>query len=1110
MKHFCSILLLLVLPFTGTTQTQQRLFSLLPSEKTGVTFENTITDEKAHNILIYSNYYGGAGVGIGDFNNDGLDDLYFTGNLVGDRLYKNNGDLVFEDITKQAAGILDDGSWSSGVAIADVNNDGLVDIYVCKELYDDKPALRRNKLYINKGNFTFEEKAAEYGLDNDQRTRHATFLDYNKDGFLDLFILNQPPNPGNYSELYGINWRQPRFSPRLYRNNGNGSFTDVSETAGVLKPCFPNSVSASDFNNDGWTDIYVANDFEAPDLLYINQGDGTFVNIIEEASRHISYFSMGVDAADINNDGWLDLMVLDMIAEDNYRLKANMSGMDPEAFWKTLDEGGHYQYMHNTLLLNNGNNVFSDIAHLAGVSSTDWSWANLIADFDNDGLRDIYVTNGLLRDIRNSDAAKTFPAYVQKTIDEFIRKHPNKGNVSIWDILDLDEALALLPSVKLSNYMFRNKDGLVFEKVMEDWGIAQKTFSNGAAYSDLDKDGDLDLVVNNINEVAHIYRNNAEKVGANNFLRVRLHDSKHKVPVLNARLKIDYAGKQQIFELTSVRGIYSTSECAAHFGLGQHDKIDVLTITWPNKTTTVLKDLETNQLLDIDYRKYKKQPAKPQAVKKQYHFEDVSDAVNIDFCHRENDFDDFDKQVLLPHRLSTFGPAVAVGDVNGDQLEDFYAGGAKGQQGQLFVQTEDGTFKKSEINPWNEDKEKEDVKAVFFDIDNDGDNDLYVVSGGNAYPANSEMYQDRLYINMGKGTFVKAPDLAIPRLRESGGCVVPFDFDNDGDKDLFVGTRHWPWKYPSPTTSRILENNDGRLKDITKEIAPDLLDIGMVTDAIWSDFDQDGRVDLMVVGEWMPVTILKFDGKKFKRVDQSLLDKNAGWWFSIEAADFDKDGDEDYIIGNLGQNHKYNASEHEPFEIYYSDFDENGTGDIVLSHFNFGERVPVRGRSCSSQQVPTIKNKFQTYDLFASADLDKIYGVNELDQALHYQVPSFASIYLENLGDGKFRTRTLPVRAQFSPVNAIVIDDFNKDGHLDVLLGGNFYATEVETTRHDAGVGLLLTGDGKGNFKAISPLESGLLIPYDVKELSIIHVAKEKYILCASNNDKLRLLKWED
>ncbi|GAA3584568.1 VCBS repeat-containing protein [Snuella lapsa] len=1085
---------------------------MLPSTHTNIDFNNKVQDEIEHNILIYSNYYGGAGVGVGDFNNDGLQDVFFAGNLVSDRLYMNIGNMQFEDIT-QPSGIQDNGGWSSGVIIGDINNDGWQDIYVTRELYDHKPELRKNKLYINtsKNNannkITFKESAEEFGLDNTERTRHATFLDYNKDGYLDVFLLNQPPNPGNYSEMYYVNRKQEKFAPRLYKNNGDNTFTDVTKNAGLLKTGNANSVSVFDANNDGWQDIYLANDYASPDAFYLNNGNGTFTSITNDALRHISYFSMGVDAADINNDGKLDLMVLDMVAEDNYRLKSNMSGMNPNAFWKIVQNGGHYQYMFNTLQLNHGVYEgipqFGDIAQMAGVPSTDWSWSNVIADFDNDGLKDIYVTNGLMRDIRNTDSDKKVGKYITKVADDFVKNNPNGGTVSIWDILDLEEALSLIPSVKLANYAYKNVDGLTFSKVSNEWGLDEKTFSAGCAYGDLDNDGDLDLVVNNVNDVASVYRNNSNQKANYNYLRIKLTNQKTNKTLQGARVEVVQDKQHQLYEFTSVRGMYSSSEQIAHFGFSKNSEIDSVIVTWPDQEKSIIKSIALNQLLTIDYNTSKRVTLN-QNTNSETMFTEIE---NFKHKHVENDFDDFKKQVLLPHKQSQFGPALASGDVNGDGMEDIFIGASMGRPATLYLQKEKGKFIIKPNKAFLEDAIFEDIDALFLDVENDGDLDLYVVSGGNNWEANSENYQDRLYLNDGKGSFSKSKK-KLPQLTESGACVRAFDYDDDGDLDLFVGGRHSPWDYPSPVTSRILKNDNGKFSDVTRSIAGDLVNIGMVTDAVWLDYNKDGLTDLVLTGEWMPITFIKNTGDKFQKdTANNGLSNSNGWWYSIAAADMDNDGDMDLVAGNLGLNYKYKASEKAPFEVFYDDFDNNGQKDIVLSYYNFGEQFPLRGRSCSSQQVPKIAQEIKSYDLFASLNLSEVYGETNLASALHYEAKTFASVYIENKGNGLFQSTKLPNEVQISNINDIVLEDFDNDGYKDILCAGNMYPVEVETTRNDASVGLYLKGNGRGLFKPLSSQESGFFMPYDTKKLVPVKINGVDCIIGAINNGAFKTFK---
>ena len=1082
-----------ILIFSFFLSSQETLFTLVDNSKTGINFSNELVDTKEHSIFLYANYYGGAGVGIGDFDNDGLEDIFFAANLLDDKIYKNLGNFEFEDKTKMS-GIINNGSWSTGVTVADVNNDGLLDIYVSCELYDDAPVLRRNKLYINQGSFKFKESASEWGVDVDRRTRHSVFFDYNNDGLLDLYLLNHPPNTGNFSPFFGKDMSLPEYNLQLFENKGN-HFVDVTESAGLNRSGFPNAAVIGDFNKDGWPDIYVANDFDSPDFLYFNNKDKTFTYATETSLRHTSFYSMGVDAADINNDSHLDLMVLDMTAEDNFRLKSNMSGMNPDSFWKVVNDGGHYQYMFNTLQLNNGNDTFSDIAQFTGTAATDWSWSSLVADFDNDGQKDIYITNGLLRDIRNTDADKKIADIVSKKINEYIIQNPNNTEITLWDVVDLKELLDLLPSQKLKNYYYKNHGNLEFSNITDSSGLNQPSFSHGASYVDLDNDGDLDLVVNNVNDKPFIYENNSENNG-NNFIRLKMVDDR---PALGTKVKMYYDKEFQYFETTNVRGIYSTSEDVVHFGINKSKAIDSILIEWPDQTLQKIINPKINKTHKV-YKEGININSKLNINDDKRFNEDKS---ILNYTHRENYFNDYEKQVLLPHKLSQLGPAIAKGDINGDGLEDLFIGGASGQEASVYIQNEN-SFEKIDNDIWTKHKALEDIDAVFFDSDNDGDLDLYVVSGGNEFMPNSSTYLDRLYINDGNGNFTFRREL-LPSNFESGSVVKAFDFDNDGDLDLFVGSRMKPWNYPEPASSYLLVNENGKFSNYNTD---QFTDLGLVTDAEWFDYDNDGDSDIVVVGEWMPITVFKNQDGNFikEEINTNLGCSSTGWWYSIEVGDLNNDKLPDLIVGNLGLNYKYKASVDEPFEVFYDDFDENGTKDIVLAYYNYGIQFPLRGFSCSSQQVPDLKDKFEKYDIFASLDVQEVYGEENLENALRLSVNTFESAALIN-NESFFDFKPLPNYAQFSSVNDIIIKDFDNDQINDLLIVGNMYHAEIETARNDAGNGLFLKGVGDGSFKEVSVSESGFFAPGDSKKIITLNLGNNDIILVANNNDRIQIFK---
>ncbi|MEO9571968.1 MAG: VCBS repeat-containing protein [Polaribacter sp.] len=1063
------------------------IFNKLSSKKTNVTFSNNLKETDSLNYFKYTSIYMGGGVSLGDINNDGLIDIFFTGNQVSNKLYLNKGNLQFEDITKNA-NISGDKRWYTGSTMADVNNDGYLDIYCAVA---GKNGVKNNQLFINNKDNTFAEKANDYQIDDTANSVQSTFFDYDNDGDLDLYVANYPishPSTSNMVYKHKMSKVSLQESDKLYRNDGD-KFTDVTEISGVKNYSFSLGISASDLNNDGWQDLYISNDYSVPDFLYINNQDGTFKEVIKDATSQTSFYGMGIDVSDINNDGFLDVFQVDMDSNNNRRQKANMASMNPKLFFETVFYGFHYQYMHNCLQLNSGlieNGIpkFSNISRLAGTSSTDWSWGPLFADFDNDGLKDLYITNGTRREVNNKD---------------FFRKI-DKIEYEKYSLL---EKTKMIPSEKIDNFMFKNSGNLDFKNVGKKWGLEHKGFSNGAAYADLDNDGDLELIVNNIDEEATIFNNNSSK--NSNYLKIRFNGGSKNKFGLGTRVYAFTGAKKQMQELTLTRGFQSSVAPEIHFGFNKEKKIDSLQIIWNNGNIQTLKETATNQLLTINYADARPNLNKKIINKKETLFTEVDNLLQPK--HKENELNDFDKQVLLPHKMSTLGPALAVADVNNDGLEDYFIGGSFGNPSQMYLQKE-GDFIKIEIPSIEKDKLSEDLGALFFDADSDGDKDLYVVSGGYEFAQNSSMLQDRFYENDGKGGFKKLVN-SLPKFSSSGSKAYQLDYNKDGKQDILVLGRQVSGKYPLPATSYLLKNNSTPLNIKFEDTSTTLFsDLGMATSAVITDFNNDSWQDIIIVGEWLPIKIFKNNKGIFEDVSEKMgiTKDTTGWWWSINQGDFDNDGDIDYILGNNGLNYKYKATENETFDIYVNDFDKNNKSDIVLSYYNDGKQYPLRGRQCSSEQIPGIKNKFKNYDEFSTATLIDVYGKNNLENALHYQVKSFASIYLENKGDS-FAIHKLPVEAQFSSIQKILVNDYDKDGNLDVLIAGNLHNSEVETPRNDASYGLFLKGNGRGIFKATSVLESGFYTSGDVKEMSEITINNKKHIIIGKNNDEIQYLK---
>ena len=1092
------IAVLLLASMSCSSPDQPIGFTKIPANKSGIDFANTLQETHSYNYFTYPYMYLGGGVAIGDINNDGLEDIFFSGNMVENKLYLNLGDFQFEDITV-SAGIQGDDRWYSGVTFVDINADGFVDLY-CS--VNGKFGPHNNELYVNNGDNTFTEKAAEYGIDCPNISMQSTFFDYDMDGDLDLYVANYPPTsfvaPVEYYHYMLEN--HPKYDSDILLRNDGGKFTDVTEEAGLRNFGLSLGVVTSDINNDGYPDIFVSNDFNAPDFLYLNNQDGTFTDITDTSLQQISFFGMGADISDYNNDGLVDIFQLDMSAEDNFRSKANMSAMNPAAFYSSVDLGLNHQYMYNSLQLNQGSlegeiPMFSNVSRLAGVASTDWSWAGLVADFDNDGWKDIFVTNGVRRDVNNKD----FYAEHREFFDKMEKDSAYQGKE---EQVRLKNYLDKLPSQKLPNYMFQNQRDLTFKKVADAWGLNEETFSNGVAFSDLDNDGDLDLVVNNLEDIASIYRNESN----NNFLTCTI-EGDGKVLCQGTRLFLYTRDGCQMQEYNQVRGYLSSVTPRLHFGLGEAEAIDSLVVHWVDGQKSVLTDVEPNQFLELSYNTLSRKTQEKEAKAGNRLF--TRRPLKNSFKHQENNFNDFEIEVLLPHKNSTWGPCLAVGDLNGDGLDDYVAGGAIGQVSEVYLQTSQGDFELLEIPDFIKDRYHEDLGIELLDADGDDDLDIYIVSGGNELPAGSPAYEDRLYINQGNGAFSRAHD-ALPKVHVSGLAVSACDYDQDGDVDLFVGGRLVPRNYPKPAASYILKNESTDEVRFERVQPAGWDTMGLVTDAKWIDFDSDGWQDLVLVGEWMPITFLKNNQGAFENVTEDLLPGNTrGWWYSVAEGDFDGDGDVDLIAGNLGKNYKYKASRENPFKIYLNDFDRNLTGDIVLSYEVGDTEYPVRGRQCSSEQMPAIKMKFKDYNSFASATLKQIYTTEMLENSLSYEVHSFASVYLENV-DGKYSIRPLPNEAQISSINKMLVKDFNQDGHLDVVAMGNLYNAEVETPRNDASFGWYLAGDGKGNFTSVTMDKSGLMVVGDVRGLEFIGVGGKSHMLVARNDDYLQMIHIQD
>lgn len=1062
-------------------------FLSLAADQTGIDFANNLPEDAYRNIMRYQYYYNGGGVAIGDVNGDGLPDVCFSSNTSAPRLYLNQGGMAFREAKNAGLELPAKATWNTGISMVDVNGDGHLDIYLCRS-GNLQLTNRMNLLYINKGDGTFKERAALFGLNDPGYSVQANFFDYDKDGDLDMYLANHGINFYGRDPQGKVSNAPDQYSgDKLYRNDGD-RFTNITKEAGIYERAFSYGlgVSIGDLNQDGWDDIYVSNDFFEHDYLYWNQGDGTFKEGIKNAARQISYFGMGNTLADLNNDQLLDIMVVDMTAHDHYRRHANLAGLSYEKFWDFVDKGYHYQYMFNSLNINNGNATFSNQAQLAGIAQTDWSWAPLAADFNNDGRTDLYITNGLRKDVLNLDFInnidKRFAKYIgangQLPEDRFV------------------EMLQTMPAEKVGNFFYRNEGDLQFTDVREQWGANTPSFSTGAAYADLDQDGDLDLVVNNIDAPAFVFENQGTK---GPYLRVQLKGKGKNKFAWGAKVRVMDGNTTQFQQQYPICGYQSSVEPVLHFGLSS-DALITIQVEWTDGQVSTLDNVKPNQTVEIAQKDAGAAP-EPAALKPTA----FEPSLELNQKHTENQFDDFKREFLLPHKMSALGPALAVADVNGDGLEDFFLGGAKGLPASLNLQKPDGAFQQIR-DPWLDERLHEDGGAAFFDADGDGDADLYVTSGGNEYEVGSKYYKDRLYLNDGQGAFTHVSD-ALPDLRSSNGLVAAADYDGDGDVDLFVGGRQTPGAYPTGTQSYLLQNDgQGRFTNATPQLAPEGLN-GMVTDALWSDFNGDGQLDLLVVGAWMAPRFFQQAGDNFKEVTASTgLEAISGWYFSLDGADFDGDGDTDYLLGNLGLNHRFKASQEAPFSIYAADFDDNGTVDMVPAYHYDGKAYPLYGRNVMQEQLISIKKAYPSYSDYARATMQEIFPSDALAKAQKVEAQTFASLYLENKGNGQFSARSLPRPAQVSPIMDMAIDDYNGDGSMDIIIAGNLYGFEYRTARADAGNGLLMLGDGQGHFEPQSISQSGIFLPGDVKALTPLQYQGKTGLLIGQNDGPVELL----
>jgi enediyne biosynthesis protein E4 len=1100
-------MLYILLPFlwiSGCSTEEESLFTLLDSTHTNIIFENTLTDTPEFNILNYLYFYDGGGVAAGDLNNNGLPDLFFVGNMVPDRLYQNQGDFVFEDITESAGFDHDENAWATGVTMADVNGSGYLDIYISRVNYLTKEGA--NQLFINNGDLTFTEKAEEYGLDFRGYSTQAVFFDYNNNGRLDLFLLNHSFHGENtYGEADVLrSIYDPKAGDKLFRNDGD-TFTDVTEEAGIISSAlgYGLGVAVSDINKNGWPDIYIGNDFHEDDYLYINNGDGTFTESLYSMIGHTSQSSMGNDIADINNNGYVDIISLDMMPEDHETFMRS-GGPDIELIARTKkDFGFGEKNARNTLQINRGLSPegipkFSETAFSSGVAKSEWSWAALFFDVENDGYKDLFVTNGMVRRPNDLD-------FVRRARD--IRQRIAEGSVPESEF----ELIGLMPEVKVPNYFYKNLDGKHFENRAEEWGVSQPSFSSGAVYADLNKNGRLDLVVNNANMPAFIYRNNEPEGENHSYLKVKLNGAQWNFTGIGSKV-ILYSDDQIFYqENYPTRGFQSSVDHILHFGLGEIESADSLLVVWPDHRYEVLYDVELNRLLELEIENAAGhfEYSRLHRSYDQAAFEDISDQLNISFRHRENNFNDFTREPLIPYKLSTQGPALAVADVNGNGLDDFYIGGAHGQPGRLYIQQDDGSFLSENDELFDGDLVSEDVDALFFDANGNGLNDLYVVSGGSERTGNSNALLDRLYINTGDGIFKKSID-RLPELFQNGSVVAAADYNGNGSIDLFIGNRSITWAYGESPPGFILENDgDGYFTDVSSRVAPGFSSLGMVTDAGWADLDGSGYPELIISGEWLPVTIMKFGDGRFRNVTEEFgLTQTHGLWQSIYIDDLNGNGMPDLIAGNLGTNTRINATVEQPFRLYVNDFDGDGRSAAIITRYIDGDYYPFDQLDELLAEFRDLGQQVGSYENYSRQTISGLFGdelVNSSEIRNLYEMHS--AIFFNN-GNGQFEITYLPFEAQTFPVMDVTALSADSDRFKDLILGGNLFDVKPSTSgRQDAGYGLMLRYSETDGYQPLEMQESGIFAPGETRAVHTLRTNQGELILIARNDDEMLFFK---